>query len=216
MTRFLPENSSRSTAPIPGTPSSQAPSVKTRMVRVSKVTGTVLGFTDSKRASTSSHQHSRRDWFCLPWSTSVKILKQAYLKNLPAKYPVAKFSKPCNSWASASGRTPACRMQLFGLFCRPCRFYFGQYDNTILPWVFSCPKSKVMPKTSKLLLKSFPFGPVRSCLHPRRPRKSETTWSVSSASPPGLAMDLHQVHSHPLASLGHISQGALWALTYYT
>ena len=39
----------------------------------------------------------------------------------------------------------------------------------------------VSPKTSKEESKGFPLGPVRSCFHPRRSKKSDTRESVSWA-----------------------------------
>ena len=106
-TNLEPVDSSKSTAPKPPTPFSQAPSVKTSTVFVLMATGTVLGWTLWSKTRTSSHHFiNGLDWD-LPFSTRPKILKQAYLKDLPEKYPVAKFKRPWSSWASDRLMLPA-------------------------------------------------------------------------------------------------------------
>jgi len=56
--------------------------------------GMILGWTLLSRTRTSFHHaFSWLDWD-LPLSIKEKILKQEYFKDLPAKYPVAKFRRP--------------------------------------------------------------------------------------------------------------------------
>ena len=94
ITILEPVDSSKRTAPRPPTPPSQEPSLNTSTVFVLMLMGMVLRWTLSSRTRTSSHHaFSCRAWD-LHLSTKEKILKHEYLKDLPAKYPVAKFKRP--------------------------------------------------------------------------------------------------------------------------
>ena len=106
-TKRHPVDSSSRTAPKPAPPFSQGPSVNTNKVRLLMLTRIVLGLTLLSRRRTSSRQFRSWGALGLPLSTKEKILKHAYFKDLPTKYPAAKFKRPCISCASEMCMTPA-------------------------------------------------------------------------------------------------------------
>ena len=179
-TRLTPLDSSSITAPMPATPFSHDPSVKIKMVLVFMPKGIILGWTLSSKTNTSSHHLFKWGDFEPPLSIKEKILKHAYLRARPAKYPVAKFSNPWISWASAKVIWPASWTLLIFeeiFWTLPSLF------PSVRVWLCGSPESCMdIPRTSKVDWNGFPFGPVRSCLHPSRSKKSDTKASVSVAA----------------------------------
>jgi hypothetical protein len=145
---------------IPITIDTKTALVFTSAVFVSMVIGMVLGRTLWRRTRTSSH-HSFNglDWN-LPLSTREKILKHAYFKDLPAKYPVAKFRRPWISCASGKLIVPSRWIPeiLEAIFSNLPSLFFKVKS----PDLFKSARSNVNPSTSKDGANGLPLGPVLS------------------------------------------------------
>ena len=164
-----PEDSSRSTAPRPPNPSSHDPSVKIRMVLELIATGMVRGLVFSSNTRTSQHQSYVGSAMLWSLPTKEKILKQLYLKDLPAKYPVAKFSNPWISWASGRDIWPDCCWPalLWPLSFPPCLLCFSRRGAPSIP---SYSDLKSYPRHRRMAKRAFPWDPSCRDADPTSPR----------------------------------------------
>ena len=172
------ETGSRTTAPMPATPCSQDPSVNTKTFPSWMQQGIVRGGLAIRAVFRSLHHLNKDPLDFSGKSTSWKIWKQKNFSPRPKKKLEAKFNNPCSSWASCNVRVPrlvmhsnlSCSFSIrLSLFLK-----VNSFSSNFV-------KSRVAPRTSKENWNGWPFWPVRLWSHPNKVKKSEHTWSTSSA-----------------------------------